>query len=163
MSDYISFAHARAMLMLAMAEEFGVRLSTVESRYRREVAVTSRRTRSPFTEPALTAFPIPAKAEKEKPTMAEEENRLPETTETPQAADTQVLSKRTEREPTAGRTLIAHQRTLPTPENTGQKQTHALSRVRAGILLDARRAPETVSARRSLAPWRLISTSMELG
>ena len=32
MSDYISFAHARALLFLAMAEEFGVR---------REVAVAS--------------------------------------------------------------------------------------------------------------------------
>jgi hypothetical protein len=39
MSDYISFAHARAMLMLAMA--IGVRLSTVESRYRRDPAFKS--------------------------------------------------------------------------------------------------------------------------
>ena len=40
-AGYISFENARALLMQAMAEEFGVRLSTVESRYRRDPAFKS--------------------------------------------------------------------------------------------------------------------------
>jgi hypothetical protein len=38
MSDYISFAQARALLLQAMSEEYEVKLSTVQSRYQRDPA-----------------------------------------------------------------------------------------------------------------------------